>query len=214
MRRISGLAAIAAGIGGATLSGFGHSVGRDIWKWSRKNQFAILVLVALSGAVLLPLLAGRNLLRGCDRSVVGWFFLTFIPNVLMLILGCVLAILLFDFFLAEFVSPASGFTGSVLYGVTTTAGCAAIGVAWGGLSRPQRIRSFAVAKANERFLVEIGFKETGGADITHYDPSGLALRLLETQEDKLVFMVVGKRGKRAFINLDSEGRMTSYSGLT
>ena len=102
---------------------------------------------------------------------------------------------------------------AIMIGAAVTAFLAGVGMLTGLYQRPKRLRAFAVKRHNERFLAENGFKETDGKDITHYAPDGQALRFLEAHPGKLVFMVVGKRGKRAFIDLDENGRMLSYTGV-
>jgi len=39
------------------------------------------------------------------------------------------------------------------------------------------------------------------------------LRLLEENNDMLVFMAVGRRNRRAYINFDQDGRMIEYTGV-
>src|SRR5690606_6569336 len=94
-----------------------------------------------------------------------------------------------------------------------TAFVATIGLLVGLLQRPRRLKAIATARFNEQFLKENGFRETDGSDITHYDGAGQPLRLLEAHPERLVFMAVGRRGKRAFIDLDANGRMLQYSGI-
>jgi len=53
----------------------------------------------------------------------------------------------------------------------------------------------------------------GDEDITHIDAAGNTLHLLDLSPNKLVFMVVGRRGKHASIDIDLEEKMFSYSGV-
>lgn len=94
-----------------------------------------------------------------------------------------------------------------------TAGLTLFGMMIGLFRRRRRLKRFAAIEHNEAFLAENGFKETLGRDVTHYDADGNALRFLEASPDRLSFMVVGRRGRRAYIDLDESGRMLSYSGI-
>ena len=63
------------------------------------------------------------------------------------------------------------------------------------------------------FLLQNRIQETGDEDVTHIDSSNNKLRLLEENTDMLVFMAVGRRNRRAYINLDRDGRMIEYTGV-
>lgn len=88
-----------------------------------------------------------------------------------------------------------------------------IGFTLGGIQRPTRKRVFSIESANDEFLDKHGFIETHEKDITHIDAEGNQLRLLETGATRFVFMQPGTRGKRAYIEIDDEGRMARYTGL-
>lgn len=203
------LALVAAGIGGAAVAGFGLAFGRDIYKKSKKNFGFILLLLAV---IFCPFIGGRGLVRGYDRGLFGTIFLTLIGSVLLIVAGlCATTFLAFQIVVMGKIDPDNPFPLALLGGFVTTGIIAGIGVLVGLFQRPKRLKAIAVSKANEEFLTDNGFRETDGTDITHYDPSGQALRFLEAHPDRLVFMTIGRRGKRAFINLDQNGRMVSYS---
>lgn len=208
----SNLALVAAGLGGAAVAGYGFAVGRDLWKSTKNNQLAIVAVLVLLGAVALPTLGARNLVRGHARGVVDNLLAT-LGSVALIAIGLALAVLLFSLITNDQTSPDAGFAAAFVLGICSTAAFALIGLVWGAIQRPARLRTIDTAKANERFLSEHGFIETGGRDITHYDSSGEPLRFREAHSDRLVFMAVGKRGKRAYIDLDASGRMTAYSGV-
>ena len=102
---------------------------------------------------------------------------------------------------------------AVVVSVFSTAVALALGLIVGLFQRPGRLRRFTIAEANEEFLDELGFRETGEQEITHYDAEGNALRLLERAKDAMVFLAVGRRSKRAYIELDKNGLMTGYTGV-
>ena len=101
----------------------------------------------------------------------------------------------------------SVFLGAPLAGLT------GLGFLIGILQRPSRKRQFVIEEENKIFLVQYGIRETGGKDVTHIDSNNSNLRLLEENNDMLVFMAVGRRGKRAYINLDQDGKMIEYTGV-
>lgn len=207
----SKLALVAAGGGGAAVGGFGLAFGRDIYKTSKKNIGSMLLLLAV---MFCPFIGGRGLVRGHDRSVFGTIFLTCICSVFLIVAGfCAATILVFQIVVMGNIDPDDPFPLALLGGFVLTAIITAIGFLVGSFQRPKRLKAIAVRKANEEFLTANGFQETDGKDITHYDPNGQALRFIEVHPDRLVFMAIGRRGKRASIKLDQDGRMVSYSGV-
>lgn len=209
----STLALIATGVGGAAVAGFGLPLGRDIYKGTKKNGGNLLLLLAV---IFCPFIGGRGLVRGHDRGVLSTLFLTYIVNIFLITIGFVAAsFLAFQGIAATSKETEAGgvIVLAVVTGASVTAFLAGIGMLTGLYQRPKRLRAFAVKRYNERFLADNGFKETDGKDITHYAPDGQALRFLEAHPGKLVFMAIGKRGKRAFIDLDENGRMLSYTGV-
>lgn len=207
----SKLALVAAGVGGAAVAGFGLSFGRDIYKKTKKDIGIIVLVLAV---IFCPFIGGRGLVRGHDRGVLGTLFLTVIGSMLLIAAGfCAATVVSFMVVSMGKVDPDKAPAMAVLLGLVLTAVIAGIGCVVGLFQRPKRLKAFAASRANEKFLADNGFRETDGTDITHYDPSGQPLRFLEAHPDRLVFMAVGRRGKRAYIDLDQDGRMLSYSGV-
>ena len=207
----SKLALVAAGASGAAVAGFGLAFGRDVYNKTKKNIGLIALMFA---AIFCPFIGGRGLVRGHDRGVIGTLFLTFIGSVLLIVVGFgVVAIAVFGVLTVVNFDPHKVPSMAAVASFVLTATAAGTGFLVGLFQRPKRLKAFAVRRSNEKFLEDNGFRETDGTDITHYDPNGQPLRFLETHPDRLVFMVVGRRGKRAYINLDREGRMLDYSGV-
>lgn len=204
---------IAAGVGGAAVAGYGLAMGRDLWGSTKRNQSLVFLILAIVGAIALPFLGGRNLVRGHDRGFAETLFLTVVGSTLLVAVGLVLALILFTAALSQGDDSDQALVGAAFLAVCSTGALTCIGVLWGAMQRPGRRKFIATLRHNDRFLSEEGFVETGGQDITHYDPSGQALRFLEQHADRMVFMVVGRRGRRAYITLDANGRMLSYSGI-
>lgn len=208
------LSLIAAGVGASAVAGFGLSAGRDIYKNTKKAGGGLLLILAI---IFCPFIGARGLVRGHNRGFIGTVFLTFIASILLIAIGFVAATF-GAWVIVAMNSPAGSDDGAVLMsaaliGAGVTAIIAIVGLLIGLMQRPKRLRIFEVERFNKRFLKEHGFQETDGSDITHYDPDGQPLRFLEAHQGKIVFMAVGKRGKRAFINLDSDGRMVGYTGI-
>lgn len=213
MSKKSALALLAAGIGGAAIAGVGLSMGRDLYKSTKKKSGSILVILGIAGAIALPLLGARGLIRGHDRGLFGTLFLTIIGNIMLIALGFLLAVVILLILGLLGGGNQDALVGALLVAFCSTILFSLIGFIWGATQRPRRMRTFATAKMNERFLESIGFRETGGDKITHYDANGQALRFLESHGNQLVFMAVGRRGKRAFIDIAPDGKMLAYSGV-
>ncbi|TGV61077.1 hypothetical protein EN784_01370 [bacterium M00.F.Ca.ET.141.01.1.1] len=194
------------------MAGFGLAFGRDVYRKSKKNAGLIVLLLVV---VTCPFIGGRGLLRGHDRGLFGTIFLTVLGSLLLIAAGlCAATLLVLEFLLISDNGKLDNpFPLALSGGLAVTALLAGAGIVVGLVQRPKRLKAIAVGKFNERFLEENGFQETDGDDITHYDDSGQALRFLEAHQNRLVFMAVGRRGKRAFIDLDQDGRMVSYSGV-
>lgn len=212
-KRKTSLAMLAAGVGGTAVAGIGLSLGRDVYKSSKKNGGGILLFVAVLSAIILPFLGGRGMVRGHDRGLFGTIFKTVIWNLLLISIAFFLAFLALSILAEPTKERPTQLFSPELYGAAFTASITLFGMLIGLFQRSKRLNKFAVIKANANFLAEEGFQETDGTDITHYDQNGQGLRFLEAHKNRLVFMPVGRRGKRAFIELDDDGRMIAYTGV-
>ena len=207
----SRLAQLAAGIGSATALGFGVAFGKDLYKKTKYNLSPIAVTLAV---VLGPFFGGRGLVRGHDRGWSATILFTIFGNLILIGIGFCGSLIVMHFArlfleIPEQSAPPIMFMWAVLLTLVFTA----IGVTVGLLQRPKRLKAIAIGKENTEYLKDLGFMETDGSDITHYDSDGQPLRFLEAHPDRLVFMAVGRRGKRSFIKLDPNGRMIEYSGV-
>ena len=207
-----GAAAATSLLATATVAGIGLSAGRDTWRLLKRSSGPILFLIALAGVAVGPFLGCREMVRGHNRGVTRTVFKTLLLSLCISAAGIALG--------AGIILLAGLLTGSP--GVMGVSGVLMVALALGGAfsglivglsQRPSRKRAFEVARRNDAFLRQQGFRETGGDDITHYDGEGNALRFLEQHPDRIVFMVVGRRGKRACIHLAEDGAMLSYSGV-
>jgi len=215
MRKRSVLAYAAAGVSGAALAGFGLGIGRNAWRHAKKNYLAIMVLIAMFASLSLPFLGGRNLIRGYPQRSPVWVLTGCAESLALVVLGTAIAFGLTLVAIAMLSDQPQAATGAmaIVVAASFTAAALALGLVVGLFQRPGRLRRFAIAEANHEFLEDLGFRETGEQEITHYDGEGNALRLLERATDAMVFLAVGRRSKRAYIELDKNGLMTGYSGV-
>ncbi|GEC31680.1 hypothetical protein N181_01890 [Sinorhizobium fredii USDA 205] len=213
----SGLSVTAATVGRTAAAGYGLSMGHDLWKATKKGKDGLSIILVVLGSLVLPVLGGRELVRGHDRGFAGTLFKTFLGSLFLAAAGFALAWFVFFILIGLLASQPNGLPApwqAVLWlAASVTAVMWCVGLLWGAIERPARLKSIGIQRANEQFLENRGFRTTDGDDITHFDPDGQPLRFIEAHSDRIVFMAVGKRGKRGFINLDAEGRMTSYSGV-
>lgn len=215
MKKRTLLAYTAAGVGGAAIAGYGMGIGRDAWRYTKKNYLAILILISLFASLSLPYLGARNIVRGYPPRMAITAAARHIASLILVVLGAAMAfglsIIAFSL-LSEHPQPETA-TLAVIVALITTVPAVAFGLIVGLFQRPGRLRRFATAKVNEIFLKDIGFRETGEEEITHYDSEGNALRYMERSKDAIVFLAVGRRNRRAYIKLDKDGLMTGYTGV-
>jgi hypothetical protein len=205
------------------IAGAGLSAGRDLYKLFKRNVGLLVAFVIFLGAFVLPYRAAFNMFQGYgDRGLFKTIFVTIVWNlILIVIFGFLLALI--SLAVMGMIYPnvdyqpapaGAGFSWVwnivSITGVGIPVGLTGIGLINGLRERPYRSFYFDVTKQNEEFLILNDIRETGGEDVTHYDASDTPLRLLEIQNDRISFMVVGKRGGRAHIKLDDVGRFTEY----
>ena len=198
-------------VSNSAVAGFGLSAGRDVWNMTKRNGGLLLFLAVVLAAAVLPFYGARGMVRGHDRSRWGTILNTVLGNLAIAIGGALIG--------GATVAFACLIFGPATFTLTTTATVALsligslAGLVTGLAERRSRLASIAVRKTNERFLDGAGVRETGEEDVTHYDAEGNALRLVEFGSERLVFMAVGRRGKRAYIQIAPSGEMISYSGI-
>lgn len=192
----------------SVVAGVGMSAGRDGWKAIKKMGWFLLFLFC---TITLPYLGARGLVWGHDRGFFGTLFKTIIFNIILILSGFSVTIIIASVFGLSLLGSGGGAvvasvaTASVLFVPALLAGL--IKGLW---DRRKRVKAIRIKRLNDRFLINEGIEETNGKDITHYDSNHLPLRFLEQNKKQLIFMLVGKRGKRAFIDLDNDGQMQRY----
>jgi hypothetical protein len=212
----STLATIAAGLGTGAVAGYGLSMGRGAYRESANLRGIVLVLVIILLYFATAFFGVKNMIRGYDKSDAAGFFKVLGYALLALAVWPIAYYLCSNFFVEHVGGRAVGpFNTTVFTWLTVIlVVLQAVGLWMGLIERQQREQEFYVATRNDRFLTDAGITETGGEDITHYDGDGNPLRFIEAHPNQLVFMVVGRRGKRAFIQLADNGEMIGYTGVT
>lgn len=209
---------MAAKMGNSAIFGFGASAGRDAWKSFRKNFFFIMIMLVIVGLFVFPFLAFKARFQGeplNDRDAVKERNLTVFLHICGFFICAVLLIFLLWNMSADSRETDSWFEMWPLYAAVASAFIvsATLGALVGRLIKPGRMSRFRIVAENDEFMRRHGFTETGEDEITHYDGDGAALRFMEKTDHRIVFMAVGRRNKRAYVNLSDDGTMTSYSGI-
>lgn len=203
MKRRTMLAAVALGVGGAAVAGYGAAMGRDAWRGTKKNIGFLFFLALIAGAVVLPFLGGRNLTRGYPQGQIPPVF----SSVVLIAAGGILGWFAFGILSLYRMADHFFFMGAIVVM------SAVAGLLYGATRRPRRLRMFEIADRNEHFLEQFGFEELDGTEVTHIDGDGNPLRLMEHNGDSIVFLAVGRRNRRAYIRLSPEGEMLGYTGV-
>ncbi|MGO8377355.1 hypothetical protein [Rhizobium leguminosarum] len=182
----------------SAVAGVGLSFGRDVYRNVTKNLVAILVL----GAALFGTAYGFfSMVRGYDRSPLETFFKTFLLNTVIIVVS-----------LAVF-TLAAGYLSNgkpSIIPVFVLLAQVAVGILLGSFQRPKRMKAIAVDRDNQVFLESNGFRDVGGREKTMLDANDNELVLDDFRRDAIVFKVKGRRGVRAKILVDGDGRMTQY----
>jgi hypothetical protein len=205
MKERSRLEAIALGVAGAAVVGYGAAIGRDAWKATKKGSFVLIVLALVAGTFAMPFLGARTLTRGYPKSE----HTPILKGLLLIAGGLVAGLMLFA--IVRLYVP--GDRSDLLFVLGMVAASVCLGLLYGASQKSARLRIFSIAEQNEAFLEQLGFEELDGTEVTHVDGDGNPLRLTEHNSERIVFMAVGRRNLRAYIRLSPEGQMLTYSGV-
>ncbi|MCK5684070.1 hypothetical protein KAJ27_08110 [bacterium] len=207
---------------GSTVAGVGFSFGRDIYRKIKNNVTLIIASLLLVGIIVLPFISASKSYRWYPMSKVKWFLVVLLPWASAGIASLFLLSFLFSIFIPE---PKNGeeLYSFWLFPISKTALLSTImiwfvayllGIFYALSKRSQLKKIFNVEEYNQHFLDKHGLQEIrGGKSYTHVDQNGNRLRLVNVGLDIIEFMVVGKRNKRVFINVDDQGKFADYSGV-
>jgi hypothetical protein len=187
----------------STTAGFGISLGRGVYKKTSKNALLILAAIVFLGGTAYGV---WNLTRGHrDRSVFRFIWC-----------GALVAVSVaatYALFTSMSYDAETGVQNiNPLVPTLAVQGAVALVAALVGLvQRGKRMRGYAIQRHNEAFLDANGLRDVGGRDQIMIDAAGNELKLDDnTRSDAITFKIEGRRGVRARIELDGEGRMTRY----
>ncbi len=198
----------------ASVATVGASFARDAYKAAKRN-IALLVVFIASGAILyLPYKGGRIVTGSGPYFRWRWTLTSALPGLMIAVTGWVVQTLL-AIVISDFLPKQDGDPG--LWAILIASLMATIlfvgGSARGRFVYRARSRADAVVVHNQLFLETNDFEDANDRDASYRDRDGNLLRLISTESNRLVFMAVGRRKQRAYIKLDDEGRMLSYSGI-
>lgn len=227
---------------GSAVSGFGFSLGRDTYRGTKNNAGGILfylvilsaVFIFIGGCFCAGLFFTRNykgLLETLVMKIIGITMLVLVgllPSLYLInsdqpnIIGSLIVESNFQivFFIASIPlflmnvflpSPEEGTTllnntEFIIVGVLFT-----FGMIVGFLQRAKRKIAWAVEEHNEQFLINHGIIETDADHIE--DSSGQKFRLDAISTKYIEFFPIGRRGKRARIGIDENGRFQEWTGV-
>lgn len=80
------------------------------------------------------------------------------------------------------------------------------------ITHPRKHRAIKLEMRNRDFLRKIGFEEIDNGDLSYIDGESNALRVVQTNQNQITFIVIGKRRSRAYLKMDKKGRYTEYTG--
>ena len=190
-------------IAGSAVRGFGFAFGRDIYSATKKrSQYIVLTAIAVA-ALLMNYVSVLWIVRNYQTA----------SQSVLAKLGGLIA------FAASYalVFVVSTWVGEEVPVVATAIVAVQHGLILAGLinglrHRRKRRLVWEVEDHNEEFFLEHGIEEL---DEEHYrDSEGNRYRLEYVRPSEIELFAEGRRGKRAYIGVDEEGRFITWSGLT
>ena len=213
---------VSSAVFGTAVAGFGFSFGRDIYRKFKQGFIYIIILALLFSTIMLPFLSASKTFRWHPISFLRWTFSKFF---FWLCIASISAYITYILILCieSIPSDMDAYAGVTFYGYSSTkiefsliytGFFYLIGVLDGMRRRKKRKYIYNIEVENSHFLDEIGVTEVDGSNsFTHMDVERNKFRIESVGKDLVEFFVVGKRGKRAFIYLDDDGRFIEYSGI-
>ena len=213
-------------IAGSALAGFGLSLGRDVYKGTKKNigmiilffLVAFIVMGQYSSSVWLfrnyKTLAG-SIFKKFFALIAFVFFYIAIASSLFVIEGVVnetntLDSYSYDLILDHFVSSIGEGTLLGIFFLLQNL-LVLIGFLVGFFQRKKRRLAWDAEKHNISFFISNGLESLDEKNIR--DADGNRYRLKNMFANEIEFIAEGRRNKRAYIKYDRTGKYTNWSGL-
>ena len=222
---------------GSAIAGFGLAFGRDMYRGFKKNWPTILVLFVLLSGFLGMYCSGLWFARNHRPWWLGVFYrlgtialayasfvvLAFIGLIIEdifaagtpeVLLSYVLALATGQIGLDDFLGEALKNTGPIyLIFMSSGAGLAVIGLGIGFFQRRRRRKAWQADRHNKQFFADHGLTTLREDRLRDDQDNGYELDDVFPEHGELEFKVLGRRGKRAYLEFDEDGRYTSWSGV-
>ena len=230
-------------LGGSAIAGIGFSFGRDVYRNAKKpdTKTAIIAALIFVGAILGAYIGGVWLARNY-QSIWGSIFKR-IAGIIILIPSFVILFFVGSCFTGassssqesdveddvgsakvEKISETEGLrspasTDEESSGVTLPIGafyfpCGVllIGLVAGGFQRSKRTIVWDAEQANEQFMKDKGLIEHEDGTIED-ESTGQHYRVDHVGTGRITLLPIGRRGKRAYINIGSDEKYLDFTGL-
>jgi len=229
-------------LGGSAIAGIGFSFGRDLYRNAKKPDTRNMIIAGLLllGSIIGAYVGGVWLARNY-QSIWGSIFKR-IGSVLVLMPSFAILLFVGSWVIGQTSSnqdsdavgleestkvekpteietqnpPATGDEQSSGFSVPVGAyylpcGSLLVGLVVGGFQRKKRKLVWDAEQANERFMVERGLIEHEDGTLED-ESTGQHYRIDSLGDRRITLFPIGKRGKRAYINIESNGRYSEFTG--
>ena len=227
-------------LGGSAVAGFGLSFGRDVYKGTKKKTLLVIAisifLLSIFGTFISGVWLTRNYryIYSSIFSRIGGLLIAFISSISCSI--CVFTIIQFaniyglgvqQYFIIDpnpvlklineygFLSDTVKLIITIffsVYGFSFTTIIFFIGLIVGYSQRSKRKRLWEAEVANEEFMQANNLHEYEDGTIEDR-ANEQNFRVDHLGSDRITLFPLGKRGKRAYIYIDSNGHFSKYSGI-
>ena len=195
--------AIPETIAGSAVRGFGFAFGRDLYGAAKKRTRNILLLAVAVAVLFMNYISVLWVVRNYQTT--GQSILAKLGGLVAFGVSYALVYVVSTWVAQD--SPELSILILVVQHVLILAG-----IINGLRHRKRRRLVWEVEDHNAEFLELNGIEEL---DDEHFrDTDGNRYRLEDVRQSEIELFAEGRRGKRAYIGIDDDGRFTSWSGLT
>jgi hypothetical protein len=230
-------------LGGSAIAGFGLSFGRDVYKTSKKNLKKIGFILLLAGLLIGTYTGGVWLARNYETIWGSIFkrigaLILLVPCFLVLMGISGFAFILVsetgkgstpqEITRAEPAYGSASGSGSLEQAATgdieledlyllrqafyLPGGILLIGLIAGSIQRKKRRDVWEAEHANEQFMTAQGLVEHEDGTIEE-ESTGQHYRIDHVGSRRITLFPIGRRGRRAYINIDTDGKYSEFTGL-